>query len=658
MNCSNYRADIDGLRAFAVISVALFHLDISMFRGGFVGVDVFFVISGFLITRLIRDEVLEKKSFSFSNFYLRRARRILPSLFFTLSLSFVFAYMLFAPQHFERFGGSLLHAVISISNFYFWNESGYFNTVSEFKPLLHTWSLSVEEQFYMVWPLVLVFALRKTPKHTTPVILVTIGLLSLFLNQIFADGSIAVLSKFFPYIAEWFSDGPATIFFLAPFRVFEFAIGALVVWLVRFQPKNRLALEPLVLIGLGMISYSVVTFSKDIVFPSYNALLPCVGTALLIYGGTARYSGKLLTNTLAVKTGLISYSLYLIHWPLIVFYRYWKIDDLYSIDKYLLLVVSFVSAVFMYRFVEQPFRRGIFLDGWSYRGFVFTCVISGLILALPAANVWVNNGWVWRFPEKLVAQLNFKSDHYHKYVWARHNALEKGFLNNGKPRILVIGDSMAADFVNILAESSNIEKFDLVTIPVRDGCRSVFPVPEYMYEKFLSNKIDTCKEQHESIIGSNLLKQADSIVLASSWDDWNIDLIGSTVNLLKRKGVPQVAIVGRKDQSMNGVKYIAKYAFRKTSHNIRTPMHNKTEKINKKIKQVKSDFLFIDLLNCFCNDDGCQRVTDNGYLIIYDNSHLSPEGAKHIGSNATRSQWMASLESAIRTQDKKGNTFH
>ena len=150
---SSYRPDIDGLRAIAVICVVLFHLKLSTFSGGFVGVDVFFVISGFLISRIIVDEVAATKGFSFSNFYVRRARRILPALFFTIGLSAIFAFLLFSPEHFERFGASMLYAAASLANVLFWRESGYFDTDAATKPLLHTWSLSVEEQFYAAWPL-------------------------------------------------------------------------------------------------------------------------------------------------------------------------------------------------------------------------------------------------------------------------------------------------------------------------------------------------------------------------------------------------------------------------------------------------------------------------------------------------------------------------
>jgi peptidoglycan/LPS O-acetylase OafA/YrhL len=643
MNNPDYRPDIDGLRAFAVILVILFHLDVSLFSGGFVGVDVFFVISGFLITRIITNEILETKRFSFSNFYLRRARRILPALFFTLILSFGLGYLLFAPQHFERLGGALVHAVLSVSNFYFWGESDYFNTASEFKPLLHTWYLGIEEQFYIFWPLFLLLIVTKMPKSMTSFVIVMVGLFSLGLNAVFAAGPDSSWLKPFPAISGLLQEGSSNIFFLTPFRVFEFAIGACLVRLVNVQPGNKILLEPLVVIGLFMIIYPAMTYTEDIVFPSFNALLPCLGTGLLIYSGTAAYSGRLLDNKLAVGIGLISYSLYLIHWPLIVFYKYWKLGEFNTVDKAGIATVATVCAAMMYRMVEQPFRRGATAAKKSNRVFAAACAMVAAMLVYPAVKVWRGDGWLWRFDAKLADQINFDAHHYDDYVWARHIRLRTDFADNGKPKVVVIGDSMAADFVNVLGESNQFENLDVVTLPIGHRCKSVFPLSPDTYRKYLPGSVEKCRQQHEKVMNSPLLDHADTVVLASLWDGWEIELIDSTVQFLKSKGVPQVAVVGRKDQSVNGVKFNAQFAFRRSAHRLRTLVGKAAERKNAKIAGLESDFIFINLLEHFCDDTGCQRVTDEGYLIIYDKTHLSPMGARMIGLRATESAWMKAL---------------
>ena len=198
----SYRKDIDGLRAIAVLSVLLYHVDVSAFSGGYVGVDVFFVISGFLITQLIRKEVLESGRFSFVNFYLRRARRLLPGFLFTLALCLVVTFFLFPPPQMEKFSESLLYSMIGLANYHFWRESGYFDVDSIYKPLLHLWSLGVEEQFYLIWPLILVFLLLKTPRRFLPAWVFGLFSISLYLNFIFTDGSVFLLTKFFHTIAK------------------------------------------------------------------------------------------------------------------------------------------------------------------------------------------------------------------------------------------------------------------------------------------------------------------------------------------------------------------------------------------------------------------------------------------------------------------------
>ncbi|HEY8269663.1 MAG TPA: acyltransferase, partial [Pseudobdellovibrionaceae bacterium] len=256
MSVIRYRPEIDGLRAIAVISVLFYHVGFETFRGGFVGVDIFFVISGFLITRLIRDEVNSSQAFSFSNFYLRRVRRLVPALLFTLGLSSVCAYVLLSPQHLQIFGGSLASAITSLSNFYFWRESGYFDAEVKFKPLLHTWSLCIEEQFYLFWPLLVTFLLLKKDKRY-------------LLGTSIALFSISLLANL--VITEKFPDSASTIYYLAPFRVFEFMVGAVLVELVQFQTKKQWVHEVLIVLGLIMILFPALVFTEKTVFPSYNA---------------------------------------------------------------------------------------------------------------------------------------------------------------------------------------------------------------------------------------------------------------------------------------------------------------------------------------------------------------------------------------------------
>lgn len=349
---TKYRADIDGLRAVAILAVILFHLDYSLFKGGFVGVDIFFVISGFLITRNIYFEIKESKSFAFKRFYMRRARRLAPALLFTLFFCSVFSVLLLSPHHLEVFGKSLMAAAGSVSNVLFWSESSYFDVQSNVKPLLHTWSLSVEEQFYFIWPVTLYLFFRIFDKKYFIFLLVLFFLLSYLGNVYFEDGFM-----YFSWLGDAFSNGASTIFYLLPFRIFEFTIGASLIFFEKFSTRSVKLNNILFIAGSVLIFYSISSFSEEIVFPYYNALLPCLGAALIIFSNKSFFSKVLLENRVMIKLGLISYSLYLIHWPMIVFWGYWTFEPLSLSEKPLILVLSVFSASLMYKYIETPFRE-------------------------------------------------------------------------------------------------------------------------------------------------------------------------------------------------------------------------------------------------------------------------------------------------------------
>lgn len=445
-----YQPEIDGLRAIAVICVLLFHLEVPGFSGGFIGVDIFFVISGYLITRLIRDEWLETGAFSFGDFYVRRARRLFPALFATIALTSIASYFILSPDHFERFGGSSMHAVANVSNFFFWLESGYFDADARVKPLLHTWSLSVEEQFYLLWPALLVFLLNRKPRPASFAGLIGLGLASFFLNHVFHDGEISSLNKLAPAVAAWFADGQAAIYFLTPFRIFEFAIGGVLVFADRFRPGG-IASEALFALGLVLIAYPVYAFTEETVFPYYNALAPCFGAALLIYAGQARFLGIMLRNRAAVGVGLISYSLYLVHWPLIVFAEYGSAEPLGGWAKTAIFAASVLFAFISYRFVETPFRRPqTERRSLSPGGFGLACALLAIAVIMPSAAAWAQSGWPWRFKSSGVVDLFALDTLQNETIVQARSTIDLATFFTGKKKILVIGDSHSTDVGNAL----------------------------------------------------------------------------------------------------------------------------------------------------------------------------------------------------------------
>ena len=373
-----YRADIDGLRAVAVLPVLFFHAGWTVFSGGYVGVDVFFVISGYLITRILADEIADNR-FSILGFYERRIRRIFPCLFAVVIASCMAAAILMVPLDFRDFSKSVIAAVLFASNALFYGQSGYFDNESTIKPFLHTWSLSVEEQFYIFFP-ILLWLIHRYGRDRMFLVLAPLAILS------FA-------------ISAWgVRHFPAFTFFMSPTRLWELFAGALLA--LGFAPVvgRRALREGLAWAGLGLIFYAVFSFGSSTPFPGVNALLPVVGAGLLIQYGNGTSIGWLLSWKPLVFIGLISYSLYLWHWPIIIFSEYYLIQKLSGWGSVAAVAASLAVAALSWRYIERPFRG----KGRVPRRMVFqgAAAIMALTLAASVAGL-ASDGWASRFPEEV-----------------------------------------------------------------------------------------------------------------------------------------------------------------------------------------------------------------------------------------------------------------
>ncbi len=332
-----YRRDIDGLRALAIIPVVLYHAGIPGFGGGFVGVDIFFVISGFLMASLISKEIA-KGEFSLIRFYERRIRRIFPALFAVLATSSVAAWFLLMPAEFAYFARSLKAAALFTSNIQFDKESGYFDIGAQMKPLLHTWSLAVEEQFYILFPLLLLVLNRFAQRYIAPIL----------------AGLLAV--SFMASTWTLFRSQPDA-FYLLQFRGWELLLGALLALGVLPVPKQSRVRAGLASAGVLLIAIAVFGFSERTLFPGPAALLPCLGAALVIHArDELGPASRVLQSRPMVFVGLISYSLYLWHWPLIVFSREVTGRELSPMQGGLIVLASLALAIISWRFIERPFR--------------------------------------------------------------------------------------------------------------------------------------------------------------------------------------------------------------------------------------------------------------------------------------------------------------
>ena len=439
---SNYRPDIDGLRAVAVVAVVLYHGGFSAFSGGFVGVDVFFVISGYLITSLILPEI-ESSSFRLAEFYERRIRRLFPALYFILIVSAVPAYFLLMPHELEDFGQSLATTAAFSSNFLFFTESGYFDGPSELKPLLHTWSLAIEEQYYLLFPAFLILLHRIAAKHLIK------GVVLLLVLSL----GVSIWSA---------SQAPAAGFFLLPGRTWELMLGSLLAMGVIPGTALRSVNETLSTAGLAMVLLSVFTFDNLTPFPGYAALLPTLGTALIIYAGKSSKPGvsRLLSLRGVVFTGLISYSLYLWHWPLFVYAKHYLVRDLAIWEACGLVALSVALATLSWRFIERPYRGR---SGWLSRRHLFTtsAAMTALIIAI-GLYYDASEGLPARLPSDVsrIADVAFDKPTDRQDcegIKADKLTYESLCRLNGQklaPTFIVWGDSHAGTFLEAIAEIS------------------------------------------------------------------------------------------------------------------------------------------------------------------------------------------------------------
>ncbi|MEM7429289.1 MAG: acyltransferase family protein [Pseudomonadota bacterium] len=427
-----YRPDIDGLRALAILPVLFFHAGLGLFEGGYVGVDVFFVISGYLITKIIYGEI-SAGNFSILKFYERRARRILPALFAVCAFSFVAAWWLFVPLDFQDFSRSLAAAMLFASNILFMGETGYFAQPSEVKPLLHTWSLAVEEQFYIVFPVLLAIAAMGFRRFIGPFVV-------LLLVISFAA-------------CIWATDyRPVYAFFLSPTRAWELLMGSVLAIGLVPAIENRTVMNVLSVAGLALVLWAIFMFTADTGFPGWQAAIPCLGAALLIYanGSGETWGARLLSLKPFVWIGLISYSLYLWHWPLIVFAKYAWGEDMPHWGLWALIALSFVAAALSWRFVEQPFRRktGHFSN---IRIFAPACFASGLVLTSAGLAGHYAAGFPGRWSPEVLAFAAARED-YNPDSERCHARDPEELVRNkpcvlgpadGKPSFMVWGDSHA-----------------------------------------------------------------------------------------------------------------------------------------------------------------------------------------------------------------------
>ncbi|WP_084421008.1 acyltransferase family protein [Henriciella litoralis] len=624
-----FRQDIQGLRALAVISVILFHIDVSVFQGGFLGVDIFFVISGFLITGIILNE-RESGDFNFTNFYVRRLRRLMPASVFTILVTLIAAYFFFGGSDFAETGRTGLHALLFTSNIVFWLDAGYFDAEAYMKPFLHFWSLSVEEQFYLLWPaiIVLAFAIGKRAAVLATILLLTAASVG---------------------AAEWFyGKDPAAVFFLTPFRVFEFGGGALLsVYGWRF--KNQIVQEVGFIVGLSLMLGSIIVFDEVTRMPGIISLVPTLGCMLCLMTPDAK-TGVILKNPITTSVGNASYSLYLAHWAPIVFFKSAYSETLEPLHQIGLLAGGLILGYLMYFTIETPFRReGIWTNSGRGGGRIVLGAFASIGVLYLSANIWATNGWQGQMiaVETMSAQSGqlgsapvrapvLITDR--KYLRSESNqhreSLNKRALDPGKPTVLVIGDSHGKDFANVL---SFMGDFNVRHEWINQWCQPIIGPRTGEYKegnKTVTRKdIEACEKHVPTVLESQLAADADILVFHARWEPWSMEYFGDTLQFARSKTDAKLVCIGEGATFDQPVPRLVELSDKRASVDPVEPLnYDKTLEFNKRFFEIaeSNGCLPLKKIEMLCSEGRCPIASEaENAIYYYDKHHLSLSGAAH-----------------------------
>jgi len=630
----SYRSDIDGLRAIAVLSVLAFHVSPMRFKGGFVGVDIFFVISGFLISSIIYSE-LESNTFSIVEFYVRRIRRIYPALFIVLASVCVAGWFLLLPSGFTKLGEQIAGGSAFVANFVLWWQSGYFSAESAQVPLLHLWSLGVEEQYYLIFPLICIAFYRAKSRWTLPAAFLAIALISMAVN-------VANVTKH-----------PEATYFLPLSRLWELFVGAglslcmqrnlQAAWEGHFLVKWRTGIG---FLGLALIVVSIFGIDEYDAFPGWWALLPTVGAALVIAAGQSAWSNRyILSCKPAVFVGLISYPLYLWHWPILSFLNvansFWGLERSHVL-KAAMIVLSFILAYLTYRFIELPIRH-VKQKSQRRKGalWLLGCVsITGAFGIL----VVVNNGFPARMPSAVVALDHDYSADAARTTSGAHCFLDPGQSatsfggncvdpaqgNTAEPVVFVWGDSHAADLVPGFRSMQRDSGVRLAQYTA-SLCAPVIGLE--LRER------PACFSINSAVIGYIRILKPDIVVLSAAWDRYfNYDSSGEkllqTIELIKAAGVRRVAVIGSAPTWTGDLQALLVSEVRRNPntpvpHRLSRDLVHANDDTPLRETAQKTGAVFVPLFDDLCDQTSCIATTGPGWqdIMSADAAHFTEHGS-------------------------------
>jgi peptidoglycan/LPS O-acetylase OafA/YrhL len=643
----SYRRDIDGLRAIAVLSVIAFHIDHERFKGGFVGVDIFFVISGFLISSIIYRE-LESGGFSIVEFYVRRIRRIYPALFLVLACVCVAGWIFLLPTDFVALGKQILGGSTFSANFVLWWQSGYFSPEAALKPLLHLWSLGVEEQYYLIFPLICMAFYRSRSRWTLPAAFLAIAAVSMFLNVLF-------VSKF-----------SAATYFLPSSRLWELFAGAglslfsqrnlQTPWESRLLAKWRHGIG---LVALALLVVSIFGIDQLDAFPGWWALLPTFGSVLVIVAGPSSLVNRyILSNKLAVFVGLISYPLYLWHWPILSFMRIANIDwgaNFSRLQKGAGIAIAFLLAYLTYRFIELPIRHvkqrerrrkgALWLIGCvSLTGTfgILVILMEGFPARLPGAivaldhdyglddsNSW-RNGTCFLNPDQFADSFS-------------NSCVDTEKWRETRPLVLIWGDSHAADLI-----------FGFRALQDQSGVR-LAQYTASMCAPIIGLKLrerPACLSINNAVLDHIRILKPAIVVLSAYWDYSDPDhdrttraeKLLQTIELLKAAGVQRVVVLGSVPYWSAPVPGLLVGELHRNPnsplpHSLPRSLLEVHDDTQLKAAALKGGAVYVPVFETLCDQTSCIATTGPGWkdVVTYDQSHFTNHGSMLVAERIWRS---------------------
>lgn len=637
-----YRPDIDGLRALAVVSVIIFHFNSSLLPGGFAGVDIFFVISGYLITTNILKGV-EAGSFSLLEFYRRRALRILPNLFFVVFVTLLAAHFIFQPKDYLELAYSALASILSVANIYFtyFLDTSYFAPGTNQQPLLHIWSLGVEEQFYLFWPLILLLAYK-------------------FIKNKKLIGWLAVLlcCASFIYAEAMIKSNPMFAYYMLPTRAGELLIGGLLAFYLHkvsssFFQTHWLSTKLLswcsAIVGLALIAYSLWFIDENKSFPGINALPSTLGAALIILAGSgSKAESNLISRFLSTKPvvliGLLSYSLYLWHWPLMAFYRY-MYGEIALTSGLVLFALMVIFSWIGYRYVEKPMRA----LNWNVKRTFFVGVFPAVGAAAFAVllihlskgfgGYWFDDGY-----KSALAQVQPAPAAY-SYDYVCQGRVSDGALANpdciingdSEPGILLWGDSNAAHYVGVLGSIAKEAGFSFRNIAHSSCPPFIEGADSFVDESRRANCIRSVE------IVKRYVNKYSVVVLGGQWSAYSsknelfFEHLEKTVDSLLLNG-KQVVLLGRVPRFKNIDNECKAKELKKLFPVCPSQGDGSTEGINSYLKSValnRKGVFYMDIDAVVCPAGICDNFMD-GVNLYYDTGHLSMIGSWKIGEHIVR----------------------